>query len=66
MLQLNMISKPRFSSVTPPSTDGFNPPGGIVNLSHFGQKTGSFSFHNSLIIKHSGYWPEVENQPNLT
>jgi len=33
---------------------------GIVNLSHFVQKIGSFSFHNLLIIQHSGCKLKVE------
>ena len=32
----------------------------IVNLSHFVQKIGSFSFHNLLIIQHSGCEFKVE------
>jgi len=39
---------------------------GIVKLSEFDQKLGNTRIHNSLIVQHSGYWPEVENQPNLT
>jgi len=38
---------------------------GIDKLSEFDQKLGNTRIHNSLIIQHSGYWPEVENQPNL-
>ncbi len=39
---------------------------GIVKLSPTGQKLGHTRIHNALIVQHSGYWPEVENQPNLT
>jgi len=39
---------------------------GIVKLSEFDQKLGNTQSHNSLIVHHSGYWPEVENQPKLT
>jgi len=39
---------------------------GIVKLSEFDQKLGNTRIHNSLIVQHSGYWPELENQPNLT
>jgi len=38
---------------------------GIVNLSEFDQKLGNTRIPNSLIVQHSGCWPEVENQPNL-
>jgi len=37
-------------------------PYGIVKLSEFEQKLGNARIHNSLIVQHSGYWPEVENQ----
>ena len=39
---------------------------GIAKLSEFEQKYGNARIHHSLIVQHSGYWPEVENQPNLT
>ena len=39
---------------------------GIVKLSEFDQKIGNPRIHNALIIQHSGYRPEVKNQPNLT
>ena len=39
---------------------------GIVKLSEFDQKLGNPRIHNSLIVQYSGYWPEVENQSNLT
>ena len=39
---------------------------GIVKLSGFEQKLGNTQIHNSLIVQHSGYWPEVENQLSLT
>ena len=39
---------------------------GIVKLSEFDQKSCNTRIQNSLIFQHSGYWPEVENQPNLT
>ena len=39
---------------------------GIVRLSEFDQKLGNTRIHNSLIVQHSGSWPEVENQANLT
>jgi len=39
---------------------------GIVKLSEFEQKLGNTRIHNPLIVQHSGYWPEVENLPNLT
>ena len=39
---------------------------GIVELSEFEQKLVNTQIHNSLILQHSGSWPEVENQPNLT
>ena len=39
---------------------------GIVMLSEFDQQLGHTRIHNSLIVQHSGYWPEAENQPNLT
>jgi len=32
----------------------------------FDQKFGHTRIHHSLIVQHSGCWPEVENQPNLT
>jgi len=38
---------------------------GIV-LREFDQKLGNTRIYNSLIVQHSGYRPEVENQPNLT
>ena len=38
---------------------------GIVKLSAFDQKIGNPRIHNSLIVQHSDYWPEVENQPYL-
>jgi len=38
---------------------------GIVKLSEFEQELGNTQIHNSLIVQNSGYWPEVENQPNL-
>jgi ubiquinone/menaquinone biosynthesis C-methylase UbiE len=39
---------------------------GIAKLSEFEQKLGNIRIHNSLIVQHSGCWPEGENQPNLT
>ena len=39
---------------------------GIVKLSEFEQKLGHTRIQNSLIVQHSDYWPEVENQPKLT
>jgi len=36
---------------------------GIVKLSEFDQKLGNTRIHNSLIVQHSGYWPELENSP---
>ncbi len=39
---------------------------GIVKLSEFDQKLGNTRIHHSLIIQHSGSWPEGENQPTLT
>jgi len=36
---------------------------GIVKLSEFGKKLGKTRIDNSLIVQHSGYRPEVENQP---
>jgi len=39
---------------------------GIVKLSEFEQKLGQTRMHHSLIVQHSGYGPEVENQPTLT
>jgi len=39
---------------------------GIVKLSEFNRKLGHTRIHHSLIIQHSGSWPEGENQPNLT
>ncbi len=39
------------------------PGGGIVKLSEFDQKLGNTRIHNSLIVQHSGYWPELENSP---
>jgi len=39
---------------------------GIVRLSEFDQKLGHTRIHNSLIVQQSYYWPEVENQPNVT
>jgi len=39
---------------------------GIVKLSEFEQQLGNTRIHNSLIIKHSSFWPEGENQPALT
>jgi hypothetical protein len=39
---------------------------GIVKLSEFEQKLGNTRIHNSLIVQHSEYLPEVENQPNVT
>jgi hypothetical protein len=41
-------------------------PKGIVKLSEFDQKLGKTRIYNSLIVQHSGSWPEVENQPNST
>jgi hypothetical protein len=41
-------------------------PYGIVNLSEIAQKGGNTRIHNSLIVQHSGSWPEGENQPNVT
>ena len=38
---------------------------GIVELSKFDQKFGNARIHNSLIVQHSCYRPEGENQPNL-
>ena len=38
---------------------------GIVKLSEFEQKLDNTRIHNSLIVHHPGYWPEVENQPTL-
>ena len=38
----------------------------IVKLSEFEQKLGNTRNHNSLIVQHSGSWPEVEKQSNLT
>ena len=38
----------------------------IVTLSEFDQKLGNTRIYNSLIVQHSGYRPEVENQPNST
>jgi len=38
---------------------------GIVKLSEFDQNLGHTRIHHSLIIQHSGCWPEVENQPIL-
>jgi len=38
----------------------------IVKFSEFEQELGNTQIHNSLIVQQSGYWPEVENQPNLT
>ena len=34
---------------------------GIVKLSEFEQELGNTQIHNSLIVRYSGYWPEVEN-----
>ena len=39
---------------------------GIVKLSEFDQKLGNTRIDSSLIVQHSGYWPEVENHPNST
>jgi hypothetical protein len=39
---------------------------GIVKLSEYEKKLGNTRIHNSLIIQHSGCWPEVENQLTLT
>jgi hypothetical protein len=39
---------------------------GIVKFSEFGQNFGNTRIHNSLIVQHSGCWPEVENQPTVT
>ncbi len=39
---------------------------GIVRLSEFDRKLGHTRIHHSLIVQHSGSWPEVETQPNLT
>jgi len=38
----------------------------IVKLSEFDKKLGNTRIHHSLIIQHSGYWLEMENQRNLT
>ena len=38
---------------------------GIVKLSEFEQELGNTQIHNSLIVRHSGSCPKVENQPNL-
>jgi len=42
---------------------GYN---GIVRLSEFDQKLGKTRIHHSLIVQHSGSWPEGENQHNST
>jgi hypothetical protein len=39
---------------------------GIAKLSEFEQKLGQTQIYHSFIVQHSGYWPEVENQLNLT
>ncbi len=39
---------------------------GIVKLSECDQNLGHTRNHHSLIVQHSGYGPEGENQPNLT
>jgi len=38
----------------------------IVKLSEFDQQLGHTRIHHSLMVQHSGSWPEGENQPNLT
>jgi len=44
----------------------FHVTSGIVKLSEFDRKLGNTRIHHSLIVPQSGYWPEAENQPNLT
>jgi hypothetical protein len=50
----------------PEAFEIFKPFNGIVKLSEFDQKRGQTRMQHALIVQHSGYWPEVENPPNLT
>ncbi len=57
----------KIETFNPPETfEIFKPFNGIVKLSEFDQKSGNTRIHNSLIVQHSGSWPEGENQPNVT
>jgi len=39
---------------------------GIIKLREFDRKFGHTRIHHSLSVQHSGSWPEVENQSDLT
>ena len=41
------------------------PLGGIVKLSEFDKIVGHTQIHHALMVQHSDYWLEAENQPTV-